>query len=1155
LAVFANVRGAVEIEAKKEFNSMLVIKKIFARVLSILMVFHLAFTPNFVSAEGPVVIIDDPTPDTTAPALKDIQIAPVKPELLVSPNNAVKISAEVSDDLSGVDKVRVEYKKPSGTTTSINLSFQQSSSKYVGLLPIDIYDEPGIWVLNSVYLEDVKDNFTYILNLNNSGSYEKRDFSLQSFEVTGVTEKPVIPPKVDFVAPVLNSIEISTQSVTSGGKIKITASASDVGEGVSFISVKYKKPSGRSMYSTLSLNQENGLFEGSMTIDQFEELGKWILDYVQVVDKASNSKSIYNSTEYKSNNSLEKMDFSNQSFEVTGTKPDLIGPTLSTLSISVLQRNNNTAVVKLIAEANDALSGVSSMSLSYLKPNGKNIDSTFSLNRVTGKYEASIPIDKYDLLETYRLKQVYLADQKNNSTYIRDISSSNSSNGEVINLRNFDFTVKGAITVSPGVPFSISLTPEKMTMEPGQSQQLNSILNFTDSTKKDVTLGSSGTTYTSSNPTAVKVDENGMITVLPGASPGLVFVQAANSGFYQQIEITVPVVTTPRDILKVNPFDLKLTPGSSKQLKVIAMMANGTNLDVTSGETGTQYVSADPEMATVNQNGVISIPQDASYGTVKISINYNGIIGEAVVSINKPSTLSKLVMTPDGSTLPKGKEVQLSVRAIMSDGTTKDITSSTSGTKYKSYDERIAKVDEEGLVRISPNAPEGFQVKIQAINSEKTTEVTIFVLGKEVIDLWAPEKLVVAPGKQEQLSIKYGNKDVTSSASGITYQISETNYASTSAINTQPISVNKDGLITVPTTIPTGSSATITVTYGELSKMVIVMVGRIKKLEASTRYVALKPGNQAQITLTATYLDNTKVDVTSSAYWSSNLINFVQIQNGRATALDFGKGMVSASFGGKTVQIQMDTTLRKVFLQQKNVYLKPNQSVSLNAFAVFADGSQEEITEDATWSGNNPASISVEQGQVAFRTFGIAQVTVEYKGKKATVSVNSTIKQLILDQKTIKMKPGSSVQVRAKAVYWDNSQEDVTKLAKWTSSNPNLFQIEAGEIRALGSGKAQIRVTVGGKTAVISSVDSSVSKLVSDNLKLTLKPGQSIDIPLLATYVDGTSENVVSLADWQSSKTNIAIVNKGRVQALAPGSVYITAVYGGKYLRITITVK
>ncbi|MBC2582921.1 Ig domain-containing protein, partial [Clostridium sp. DJ247] len=769
-------------------------RKLMKKILVTFVIIVMNLTSFTAYAAGTVIEILDPTPDVTPPVLNSLNISSSQ----ASPGNPVKITAEVSDELSGVNSVYISYRKPSGNSTGTYLNLNQTTQKYEGTISIGTYDEAGEWIPSYLALTDKKDNSGYVYDVNSTSSGQKFDFSPYRVTVSGVSIPPVTPESTDKVPPVLNSITTSTSQVSGPGTAKLIADVSDDDTGVYNVYAYYLKPSGRSYSLGLYFNSTTGKYEGNITIGQYDEIGDWKLNYVYLRDKAGNYKCIYDSALYPSMS--EKQDFGNCKIYVDGITPDLIAPKLDKLSRELIQNTNNSALFKLFAEVSDELSGVSTTSVYgiYAKPSGKTITIRFNRNATTGIYEASIPIDKYDELGTWDLKYVSMSDNKNNYRTIYDGSSA-----EYFSL--FDFIVRGVITISPVAPFSISVSPTKtMVLERGTSQQISTTLNMTDQTTKDITLGTSGTVYISSNPSAVKVSQDGLITVESNASPGPVYIQVTNGGLSEECKVVVPGAI-PESHLQINPFSISLSSGQSKQLNVIESLADGTVKEVTEGSTGTKYLSSDTSMVTVDQNGLVQVLPGAKQGTARIQVDNNGIKGECVVTVTGPPTVKALAMTPATATVSYGETIQLSVRATMSDGSTKDVTNGSNGTVYTTSNSSRATVDANGLISIPANATSG-TVTIKAINNNTTEQCVVTVNGVPTlssIEVNSTDETLM-PGDTSQISV------VATMSDGITKDV--TTVTSYNSSNTDLATVDTNGLVTIPTTA-TGGTVYIRGTY------------------------------------------------------------------------------------------------------------------------------------------------------------------------------------------------------------------------------------------------------------------------------------------------------------------------------------------------------
>lgn len=93
--------------------------------------------------------------DTTAPTISRLAVQPDAP---IVPDSKVRVEAEVSDDLSGVQSVTVEVTYPDGSTAAHPLSLQ-SESTYAVEFNVPSSNQPGT-VTFAVIAKDKAGNTT-----------------------------------------------------------------------------------------------------------------------------------------------------------------------------------------------------------------------------------------------------------------------------------------------------------------------------------------------------------------------------------------------------------------------------------------------------------------------------------------------------------------------------------------------------------------------------------------------------------------------------------------------------------------------------------------------------------------------------------------------------------------------------------------------------------------------------------------------------------------------------------------------------------------------------------------------------------------------------------------------------------------------------------
>lgn len=271
----------------------------------------------------------------------------------------------------------------------------------------------------------------------------------------------------------------------------------------------------------------------------------------------------------------------------------------------------------------------------------------------------------------------------------------------------------------------------------------------------------------------------------------------------------------------------------------------------------------------------------------------------------------------------------------------------------------------------------------------------------------------------------------------------------------------------------------------------------------------------------------------------------------------YGYGLVNAyrALGnGAKDGAEPDKELEKITSSVNRLSLKPGGQSQLSITAYYADGSTEDVSSEVEWSSANRKVASVENGLVTANDLGQTYITARYGEKTVKVAVEIKLTRLEASRSKLFMKPDDSSPIKLRAVY-GNDKQIVTGQAEWKSSNSKVAVYEDGNIVAKGFGRAAITAKYRGKSARI-SVDTTLKKLEADATRKTLKIDDTYSPVVKATYRDESKDIVTEGITWISSNEKIANVDdQGRISAKAEGRAAISAKYGGKTVRISITVE
>jgi hypothetical protein len=126
------------------------------------------------------VVITGGISDTAPPTLHSLEVSHEE----VASGVIVTLSAEVTDELSGVDQVAVSYNSPEGDFSKwVSLFYDRSTGKYEGSFIVEDDNAQGTWKIDYLYLQDHQQNDYFIYNSDYYGeeqadlNYEYRDLS------------------------------------------------------------------------------------------------------------------------------------------------------------------------------------------------------------------------------------------------------------------------------------------------------------------------------------------------------------------------------------------------------------------------------------------------------------------------------------------------------------------------------------------------------------------------------------------------------------------------------------------------------------------------------------------------------------------------------------------------------------------------------------------------------------------------------------------------------------------------------------------------------------------------------------------------------------------------------------------------------------------
>ena len=333
-----------------------------------------------------------------------------------------------------------------------------------------------------------------------------------------------------------------------------------------------------------------------------------------------------------------------------------------------------------------------------------------------------------------------------------------------------------------------------------------------------------------------------------------------------------------------------------------------------------------------------------------------------------------------------------------------------------------------------------------------------------------------------------------------------------------------------------------------------------------------------QFTATGFYSDNSTKDLTSSATWSSSDRTIATINAaGLATGAGVGSPTITAVSGNVTGTTSLkvtSATLVSINVTPTNSVMAKSTTRQFTATGLFSDGTNQDLTNQATWSSSTESFATVSD---AFGSKGLA-TSVEAgptnikatigttSGENALTVTNATLVSISVTSSNPSMAKGTTKQFTATGTFSDNSVQEVTDQASWSSSTASVATIgdtaaSKGLARSAATGSTVITATVAtvSGTQTLTVTDATLASIAVTTTNSSIAKGWTSQFTATGTFSDKTTQDITSTVTWNSSKVNVATISNaaksnGLATSAATGSTTITANAGAVSGTSTLTV-
>lgn len=606
------------------------------------------------------------------------------------------------------------------------------------------------------------------------------------------------------------------------------------------------------------------------------------------------------------------------------------------------------------------------------------------------------------------------------------------------------YSSSSAVTVTASVPMTgIALSKNEATINKG------SILTLTASKQPTGTSDTSKIAWSSS--------DSGVATVVDGkvnaVSVGEATITAECNGFSDTCKVTI---VNPMTGISLNKTTLSLNKGDTETLTASKVPVDATD------STAITFSSDNETVATVNENGVVTAISNGEATITATCGTYTATCRVTVENLLTGLSIDKTLVTID-----KDQSIQLSVQKEPED------TSNTEDIVWKSSDESIATVDENGLVTGVGNGKATITASCGGF--EVTCEVTVLV-HIESIQITNGD-INLYKGQSETLNVTFNPTDFSDSRT----LIWSTDNEDVVLLSNGTVTAKSVGTATVTAETVNGKKASIIVTVPEVKADTLTLNKNITTIEKGETE-----------TLTATILPENTTDDTS-VVWTVDNEDIISVdENGTVTAIAPGTAIVTAKSGDleDTCTVTVTSTLKSIILNKNNIELEAGTTADALVLTLNPSDATVENTE-IKWESLNTAVATVdENGVVTAIAPGTAIVRATLAGKTAdcTVNVKVTLTGVeISGEETIVIYANKTAKLN---VEFTPSNATEIPEAVWSSSDESIVTVdESGIITAVKAGTATVTVKYGSleasKKVTVEEIKATGVTLIADNLQVT----------------------------------------------------------------------
>ncbi len=262
-------------------------------------------------------------------------------------------------------------------------------------------------------------------------------------------------------------------------------------------------------------------------------------------------------------------------------------------------------------------------------------------------------------------------------------------------------------------------------------------------------------------------------------------------------------------------------------------------------------------------------------------------------------------------------------------------------------------------------------------------------------------------------------------------------------------------------------------------------------------------------------------------------------------------------------------TLVSIDVTPKSLAIAKGTTQQFVATGTYSDNSTQDISGSVTWTSSNTTVATISSTGLATAVNpGATNITATSNGVSGSVILNvtnATLTTIDITPTNAAIPDGTTKQFVAIGTYSDQSQQDITSIVTWKSSNPGVATIsDASGSKGLATGQAPGATTLSATdpasgikgTTSLFVTSATLKSIAVTPLNALIARGTTQQFAAIGTFTDGSTQDLTGTVQWTSSDTGVAVISTtGVALAVNPGSTTIKAstqsVSGTAILNVT----